>query len=429
MASKLLPSRGVISLRAALRPQPTCRSLNLRYQSSLQSPRTQQFLFSSRQRPHPNSPPLQSRVLPSILLLALLTTGGIYYLSTPPSRPSTLNDISFVPYTITSREAISPTSFIITIRPQTPNPAPPYLDHESRKWKWPLWSVEFKQPEVQISRHYTPIPPLKEDEDGTLRFYIRAVGDGEMSNYLCRRQVGQEVFLRGPHVGFELGERLGDKERVVFLAGGTGVVPGMQAAKAVLDAKSNTKVDILWAVRKREEIQRVTPQVKSSWKFWQEKEPSELGVETEAPSPIASRLNEMKALYGDRLKIQVVVDEEGTRFRDKDIQKSLLPNPTPTQLATSPLSKDCHLHDQKMHVLASEFAPTEGTSCACKPVDGGAAGKNILIVSGPDGFIAHYAGEKVWLGGHQTQGPLGGIAGQLQRQYPQVAEDWLVLKL
>lgn len=336
-----------------------------------------------------------------------------------------------MPYAITHREAISPTSFVITTSPRKPDPSPPYLSPASGtahpRWSHPLWSVEFKQPEVQISRHYTPLPPLAGEDpaDGALRFYIRAVGDGEMSNYLARRRVGQDVFLRGPHVGFELAERLGEHTRLVFLAGGTGVVPGMQAAKAVLEASRDASVDLLWAVRKREEIQDSAAPEQSSWRFWREKKPSALGVEVENPSPVTRRLQDLKATYGDRLRVQVVVDEEGTKFQEGDVKNAMLASPS---AAVSP-SPGCRFHDQMMHVHASEFALPDAAGCACRPPEGTPVGKNLLIVSGPDGFIEHYAGAKIWLGGQQTQGRVGGVAGQLQRQNPTIAQDWLVLKM
>ncbi|KAI8714603.1 FAD-binding FR-type domain-containing protein [Fusarium sp. LHS14.1] len=394
------------------------------------------FNYSSRtfstsrnpQRPD-FSAPKQARVLSPLILISLIIGGVTYYLATPHSKPDTLNDISFVPYAITHREAISPTSFVITIVPHKPNPSPPYLtpSDTTSRWSHPLWSVEFKQPEVQISRHYTPLPPLASEDptDGALHFYIRAVGDGEMSHYLARRQVGQDVFLRGPHVGFELSERLGEHKRLVFLAGGTGVVPGMQAAKAVLEASSDASVDLLWAVRKREEIQNSAAPKQSSWKFWQEKKPTTLDLQVENPSPVTRRLQDLKATYGDRLNIQVVVDEEGTKFQDKDIKNAILAS---SSNAVSP-SSGCRFHDQKMHVHASEFALPDAPGCACTPPKGTPLGKNLFIVSGPDGFIEHYAGAKIWLGGQQTQGRIGGIAGQLQRQNPTIAQDWLVLKM
>ncbi|KAI1067456.1 hypothetical protein LB506_004294 [Fusarium annulatum] len=360
-------------------------------------------------------------------LAGIILVSGGYYLITPPSRPNTLNEITFVPYGITTREAISPTSFVITAVPRTPNPSLPYLTPSDNRWSYPLWSVEFKQPEVQISRHYTPLPPLSTEDptDGSLRFYIRTVGDGEMSNYLGRRQVGEDVFLRGPHVGFELAERLGEHSRLVFLAGGTGVVPGIQAAKAVLEASEESSVDLLWAVRKREEVQKSAPPRQSSWKFWQEKKPTPLGTEVENPSPVTKRLQDLKMTYGDRLRIQVIVDEEGTRFQDKDIRDAIAASPG----TVASFNAGCRFHDQSMHVYASEFALSDGPGCVCKSSEGTTPGKNLFIVSGPDGFIEHYAGPKIWLGGQQTQGPISGVAGYLQKQNPLLARDWLVLKM
>ncbi|KAI3588516.1 transmembrane amino acid transporter protein-domain-containing protein [Fusarium oxysporum f. sp. albedinis] len=373
------------------------------------------------------STPLQSRIFPSLIVVGIILVSGGYYLLTPPSRPNTLNEITFVPYGITAREAISPTSFVITAVPRTPNPSLPYLNPSDNHWRYPLWSVEFKQPEVQISRHYTPLPPLSTEDpiDGSLRFYIRTVGDGEMSNYLGRRQVGEDVFLRGPHVGFELAQRLGEHSRLVFLAGGTGVVPGIQAAKAVLEANEKSSVDLLWAVRKREEVQKSAPPRQSSWKFWQEKKPTTLGTEVESPSPVTKRLQDLKMAYGDRLRIQVVVDEEGTRFQDRDISNAIAASPG----TVASFDAGCRFHDQAMHVHASEFALAEGPGCVCKPSEGTTPGKNLFIVSGPDGFIEYYAGPKIWLGGQQTQGPVSGIAGYLQKQNPLLARDWLVLKM
>ncbi|KAL4723191.1 hypothetical protein ACLX1H_009681 [Fusarium chlamydosporum] len=321
--------------------------------------------ISSAQRHASHKPdfsaPLQARIFPSLIVVGIVLVSGGYYLLTPPSRPDTLNDITFVPYTITAREAISPTSFVITAVPRTPNPSLPYLNPSDNRWENPLWSVEFKQPEVQISRHYTPLPPLSSEDptDGALRFYIRTVGDGEMSNYLGRRRVGDDVFLRGPHVGFELAQRLGEHSRLVFLAGGTGVVPGIQAAKAVLEANEKSTVDLLWAVRKREEVQNIAPLPQSSWKFWQERKPTSLGLEVENPSPVAKRLQDLKITYGDRLRIQVVVDEEGTRFQGKDINNAIIASPG----TAASFNAGCRFHDQAMHVHASEFALPEGPGC------------------------------------------------------------------
>lgn len=376
----------------------------------------------------------QARAFPLVIVVSLLLGSSIYYLATPSCK--TLNATTFVPYTITSRDAISPTSFILTVVPQTPNPSPPYLSPASSAWRHNLWSVEFKQPEVQIARHYTPLPPLDGDTpvDGRLRFYLRAVDGGEMSNYLRRLSVGSDVWLRGPHPGFDIARRLGERKHVVFLAGGTGVVPGMQAATAVLDGSDTTQMTLLWAIRRREELQHARPKASAWWLFGKRGVPEVLDAGLDAPSPITRQLSEMKVKYGDRLRIQVAIDEEYTSFQESDILNATKAS---SGDAKSPSanhtlsSKGCHFHNQRVHELSSDFDVRGDDDDNCKCVSGADTppGKNLLMVSGPDGFISRYAGPKVWLGGRQTQGPVGGVAAELLRRQPDLSREWLVLKL
>ncbi|KAL7955329.1 hypothetical protein V8C34DRAFT_248684 [Trichoderma compactum] len=389
-----------------------------------------QYSTASQSQSHPR--PGKSRKIPTLITTAILGT-TIYYFSSP-SKPTLLNPETFIPYTITSREAISPTSFIFTISPHAPNPSLPYLTPPKSSWRYPLWSVEFKQPQVQIARHYTPLPPQipKDPADGSLRFYLRAIGGGEMSTYLSRLGVGHDVWLRGPHVGFDVTARLGAMDNVVFLAGGTGVAPAMQVAQVVLEKNPEAQVNLLWAIRKREELQRVNSPVRrpSWWQSWlanSSSKPVELHSQLQDPSPIAQQLRAMKTTYGQRLRIQVAIDEEQTQFREADLQNAIS-GTQDRRLSDSRfiIGSGCRLHDSTLLELTSEFeTPASSDDCKC----GHGAGKNLLMVSGPDGFIAHYAGPKRWLGGQQVQGPVGGVAAQLQRRYPTLADDWLVLKL
>lgn len=420
--------RGISQCVTARPYLPSIRSARLR-PSTLHT--HQRYLYTKAS----SLPPKKSRTLRRSLILGLFLVGTLYYVSTPSARATTLNDTTFVPYTITSRTALSPSSFVLTVVPQTPNLNPPYLLHGTNRWRHPLWSVEFKQPEVQISRHYTPLPPSSltttdDEADGALRFYIRAVGDGEMSRYLNRLRVGQDVHLRGPHIGFDLVRRLGASKSIVFLAGGTGVVPGMQTARVALDGYENTKVSLLWAVRQRDEIQSVKPESagRSWWDFGSGgDQPAELDPALEGPSPVARQLAEMKRQYGSRFNVQIVVDEEKSTFHPQHIQK-ILANICEDDSSPSHPGTGCSLHDQKMHERAPEFEPSS-PDCRCAPMDGVLPGKNIFIVSGPDGFVTHYAGAKEWRGGQQTQGPVGGVVGQVQNQNSKLARDWLVLKL
>jgi hypothetical protein len=406
MARVALRGRALLSQRILLAPQlQTTPGLLARNQSTDQA-----------QRKKKRSSP---RLIFAAVAVAL--TGATVYASMSSSSDAQLNDTTFTPYTITAREAISPTSFVFTVSPNNPPKSLPYLSPDSPSWRYPLWSVEFKQPEVQIARHYTPLPPQDGDDprDGTLRFYVRAIGDGEMSNYLSHLREGQNVFLRGPHQGFDVLGRLGTRKQLVVLTGGTGLVPGMQAVEAVLTSGDDTTSRILWAVRKREEVQQALPPARSSW--WSGPEPRELQVGLKSPSPVARQLEKMKKKFGDRLQIHIAVDEEKSTFSESFLASTLKATETTDTMRLE--EADCRLHSQSLHRAVSEFEP-QAPSCDCA-----GPGKNLLLVSGPDGFITHYAGPKVWLGGLHTQGPVDGMVRQIQARDSRFKSDWLVLKL
>lgn len=255
---------------------------------------------------------------------------------------------------------------------------------------------------------------------------MRAVAGGELSSYLTRLAVGQDVWLRGPHAGFDVLARLGDQRRVVFLAGGAGLVPAMQVAAAVLDVSDDATMTLLWAVRRRDEVQAVdahAPRPSSPWwSPWSaSRAPTQLRRPLAAPTPIASHLQQLQAKYGERLDVRIAVDDEDTAIREADIAQALAPLARPR---TPRACRGCPCHDQRLHADASEFAALD-PPCRCPSP----AGKKLLFISGPDGFVAHYAGPKAWLRGTLTQGPVGGVAARLQDRYPGLADDWLVLKL
>ncbi|KAM0453766.1 hypothetical protein ACHAPV_008703 [Trichoderma viride] len=420
-----MSSRGAVLWASRLHKAPLTKATSTRTATPSIKCYSRQYATATT-KPHPK----RSKTLPILITTAILG-GPIIYYSTTSSKPTLLNADYFAPYTITSHEAVSPTSFVFTISPQHHNSSLPYLTPGTSSWRYPQWSVEFKQPQVQIARHYTPLPPLdgEEPSDGSLRFYVRALGGGEMSHYLSRLRVGHDVWLRGPHVGFDILARLGNRNKVVFLAGGTGVAPAMQVAQAVLDKSPEAQVDILWAIRKREELQRGSGPARkrpSWWQFWStdSNQLVELDSQLQDPSPVARQLKAMKTTYGKRLHVQVAIDDEQTHFREPDLQKAISSG---HHQGVSPIATPgCRLHDSSALKLAPEFeTPATADDCNC----GAGAGKNLFVISGPDGFVAHYSGPKRWLGGQQIQGPVGGVAGQLQRKNPSLANEWLVLKL
>jgi hypothetical protein len=106
----------------------------------------------------------------------------------------------------------------------------------------------------------------------------------------------------------------------------------------------------------------------------------------------------------------------------------------PAAPAVSVDSGACAYHGAERLVVSDDRDPaagSDGEECQCKDAEGRpvAGGKNLLMISGPDGFIEHYVGAKVWAGGKELQGPVKGVVGELKRKYPSLGEDWLVLKM
>ncbi len=64
--------------------------------------------------------------------------------------------------------------------------------------------------------------------DNTFDLCLNRVEEGFMSNYLCDREVGEEVHMHGPHGHFVLHEEL---KPTIFISTGTGVAPFRSMAR------------------------------------------------------------------------------------------------------------------------------------------------------------------------------------------------------
>lgn len=379
-------------------------------------------------------------------------------------RGRALNEDFFVPFTITSKEQVSPTAFILTIRPKygrrktkltqfyrdthvdslsavTSKPGlfkfywplfmratQPHGPALAAAWSHGLWSVEIRQPQLQVARDYTPLPPrrglsteaIEEDvESGELRLLIRRLDNGEVSTYLSRLGVGDDVDLRGPHLGYDVRARLGDDSKVVFLAGGTGISPALQVASKLLDGgavaepQDRPAISVIWANRHRADCEGCG------------------GGGGRPGGAIVEQLAEIQARHPGKFTVQCTVDEERTFITGTDVSRALGPPTTAGQAAPGLSSADCHLHAQGW-VAARPAKETAGEEeCHCEAPDGhrGGGGKNLLFVSGPEGFVDAYAGPKRWAGGQELQGTLAGLLGGLKKRDPVSWRDWLVLKL
>jgi NAD(P)H-flavin reductase len=385
------------------------------------------------------------RIRPWHALFAALTLAGGYLLVDPPQRRKSLNDETFSPYKIITREQVSSTSFILTVQPSDEMSSIEAAELCKRAWNHGLWYVELKQPQLQIAREYTPIPPrydgLSSSEaasPSSMRFFVRAINGGEMSTYLSRLSVGDVVHVRGPHFNPEIHKLLGlpgcanalfnhhdgtvtthtdpdSPSKVVFLAGGTGIAPALQTINSLLNdvpTGAKPKITLLWANRKREEVQ--LPNGDASRGGWLDTftrpfarntvKPNTVDETLQGPSLIAQQLVEMRRIHGDCLQIQVLFDEEGFFIGEQHI-KQLLGLGSP---------------DTGRFVVRRD----EGI-----PVGSQGDTYNLLLVSGPDGFIDTYAGPKVWRNGRQEQGPVGGVIGRIEARHPEAMNKWAILKL
>lgn len=365
-------------------------------------------------------------LLTSYLLLHLTLTSNPSLLSPPPLSPS-----HFSPFTITALTPLTPTTFLLTLTPSPPSPplllpfAPtpphPHTPPLRRAWHHGLWSVEIKQPQLQVARNYTPLPPLSSADlaTGTLRFLIRRVDGGEVSTYLSTLPVGATVELRGPHLGFDVAARLGGEDEVVFLAGGTGVAVAMQVVKALgrLPQGQRPRVEVLWANRERAGCD----------------EAGEMGRVMEG----------LRGAYGEgRMRWGCRVDEEGGRITSGDVAKAAVGGGSAgggrwwlggrggEEGAAPEVRTDrCVYHDKGLTAASNGEDPFAGEEaaarCLCEDEDGAPVkgGKKLLMVSGPEGFVTAFAGAKVWGEGQELQGNVGGLVGRLKE-----LGGWLILK-
>ncbi|KAL8932961.1 MAG: hypothetical protein Q9211_006035 [Gyalolechia sp. 1 TL-2023] len=327
----------------------------------------------------------------------------------------------FQDYELLKNKRISNSTNLLTIQPCTfgPRAYKSSLDNErvADAAKKGVWSVQIKHPLLTIARLYTPLPPFLSDsppptpaekfgvlskhpEENQLRFLIRNNPEGELSKYLSRVQAGARLELRGPYQEFEIPEEV---ENIVFLAGGTGISPAIQMTHSLLDGPSNASkpsINILWANRRAEECSggSIAPPVPPeniflrAWSNLAAKDTtqSKMGINSHKPeSPIVSELSTLQARYTGNLNISYFADDQQRFITQQDIQRRL------QNSGRGNLDRG----------------------------SGKNSGKNLILISGPDGFVEYFAGAKVWKEGKELQGNLGGLLKKMDLQ------DWTVWKL
>lgn len=333
-----------------------------------------------------------------LIIIGTSALGGAAYRFAKPSDSSegSLNPHTFTPYTLVDKQPVSSTSAIFTLRNSNGVPEP---ESVKEVWKRSLWSVQIKQPQLQIARAYTPLPPLKdgrrrgEDEPCDMRLLIRQEEGGEVSTYLHRLPEKSTIELRGPNIECELPH---DIKEVIFLAGGTGIAPAMQVAQA-LGRRTGSAMHILWANRRREECI------------------GGVSDETEGLTAVKDRMGWWKSFIGFNEPADPKPLEDDHNNTKGILVKELDALKERSQAATRGLRVQYYVDDEKTFIQ-----PTDITKRMSRSQE---AGSKLIIVSGPDGFIEYWAGKKLWVNGREVQGPLGGQLGSM------TLGEWKVLKL
>lgn len=338
--------------------------IDLRHKSSI--PESVSKLFNSqsnsnndKDKSEPKEPESWARFIGTRVgaIAVGYAVGKVYYYYNP--KP----DDNFSAYELTSRDPISSTLSIFTVRPKNGQPVK-NADEIRQAWKSGIWNLQFKQPQLQILRAYTPIPLGNVEETDSLQFLIRRDPRGEVSGYLHRLSPTSEIEMRGPNVEYPLTPAT---KNVIFLAGGTGIAPALQVAHIMFtasesdpssqpDGDKDQHLHVLWANRSKEDIVNTSSN----------------------PNPIINHLNTLTATHNRNLNVTYFVDEEQTYI-------------TPAALSSALDRALSHAHaDPNTHL-------------------GGSTSETQIIISGPEGFISYLAGPKVWKDGREQQGPLGGI--------------------
>jgi NAD(P)H-flavin reductase len=332
--------------------------------------------------------------------------GGAAYLSgqtlatgSLPSLPfysrqntPTLNSSGFTPYTLIAKHQISPSSSIFILRPPASDRAVTQL---AKIWNEGngLWSVQAKQPQLQIGREYTPLPPTKLlggepsiEKEADIHLLIRREKNGEMTTYLDNLPIESTISLRGPYQDVRIPKEV---DEVLFLAGGTGISPALQVAH-IMAKRPGTKVHVMWANRKGDECSGASVASANSGNRGIFSGLTSLWNSSAVPAVtkrdkglVVQILEEMKNTSPKgQFSVHYYVDEEDSFIRSKEVKQIL----------------------------------------ANKPNTAG-EGRKLIMVSGPEGFVDYWAGRKHHEAGREAQGPLAGRLGSME------LNGWKVWKL
>jgi NAD(P)H-flavin reductase len=329
-----------------------------------------------------------------LMLVGVSGIGAYNFYTNKQSRDA------FIPYKLMRKDPVSSTACIFVLEPQENSEK---LDMYNEVWRKAIWNVHFKQPQLQIIRPYTPLPPQdtnSEADDGQLRFLIRNDIYGEVSSYLFRLPIGSQIELRGPNIEYQISP---DVKQVVFFAGGTGIAPALQVAHALFNSNEHgkdRKLHILWANRKREDClggvsdpslaEPLTAEPKTTFSSSAPRHSPETATSAEQ-GLIVRELEQLKAKYPGKVTVEYFVNEENTYIDNDAVFKAL-----------------SRFDDRHF----SESSPAQE--------------QRQILISGPSGFISYLAGPKEWRGGKEEQGGVSKILAHAISMNPHNVKVWKI---
>jgi len=102
-----------------------------------------------------------------------------------------------------------------------------------------------------VIRPYTPISDV--DQQGTVDFIIKKYPDGPMSSHMHNLEPGQRLDIKGPIPKFPW--TANKFEHIALIAGGTGITPMWQTARAIFkNPEDKTKVTLVYGNLTEEDI-------------------------------------------------------------------------------------------------------------------------------------------------------------------------------
>ncbi|KAF8427404.1 hypothetical protein EV426DRAFT_589890 [Tirmania nivea] len=233
---------------------------------------------------------------------------------------------------------------------------------------------------------------------------IKEEEGGEVSRWLFGLPVGAVVGFRGPRwewiapASWREGEVKG--KNVVFLAGGTGIAPAMQVCQAIIkDGARNPTFPIIITSIDTTTAGTTKPHT-SCTILWAVRTPSDL------PHPILHELTHLAHLaakYNISLTTIPHIDSHAQFITQADIQVALISPPSPHH---HPRANSPSWREWIMDLLGAGEKKHSGGDMH-DPRD------KYIFVSGPEGFIKFFAGEKGEDG--ESQGSVGGVVREVVR--------------